>query len=183
MKTKTTCLLLATVSLLSSCKEKEVTVSATASPAATGAAPSPALSAVLSAAPASEAKAIHIVRTTAKPGDEVTVSGKVMGNENPFVAGRSAFILGDPDVLTACNENPDDKCSTPWDNCCDSKEDKKRGTATVQVVDSQGHVLKEPIEGAGGIAKLSHLTVTGKVAEGSSADLLIINATAIKKAD
>lgn len=185
MKTKTNCIaiVLAASAFLVSCGKKDSATQTSEAPAAaTATAPSATLTAVLAAAAAGEPKAIHTLRTSAKPGDEVTVNGKVMGNEKPFVDGRAAFILGDTEVLTACNENPDDKCSTPWDNCCDSKEDKKRGTATIQVVDGDGRVLKEPIEGAGGLAKLSNVTVTGKVAEGSSADLLIINASAIKVA-
>jgi hypothetical protein len=121
-----------------------------------------------------------LIRTTAKPGDEITINGKIMGNANPFVEGRSVFILGDKAVLTACNDIEGDECETPWDNCCDSKEDKKRGIATVQVVGADGRVLKEPIEGINGLAKLADVTVTGTVAEGSSADLLIINAKAIR---
>ncbi|RYD23836.1 MAG: hypothetical protein EOP88_02505 [Verrucomicrobiaceae bacterium] len=185
MKTNTTCiaLALAASAALVSCDKKESgTSQSTGSSAPAATAPSATLTAVLAAAAAGEPTAIHTLRTSAKPGDEVTVSGKIMGNEKPFVDGRSAFILGDTEVLTPCNENPDDKCSTPWDNCCDSKEDKKRGIATIQVVDAEGRVLKEPIEGAGGLAKLSSVIVTGKVAEGSSADSLIINASAIRVA-
>lgn len=179
MKTKTIALALAASAILVSCDKKESATQASDIPAPAATAPSAALSSVLAAAAKGEPKAIHVLRTSVKPGDEVTVSGKIMGHEKPFVDGRSAFILGDTEVLTACNENPDDKCSTPWDACCDSKEDKKRGTATIQVVDADGRVLKEPIEGAGGLANLSAVTVTGKVADGSSADLLIINASAI----
>ena len=177
MKMKTTCLVLATATaaLFASCGKKEASVTAP-----TMSAPSAALSAVLAAAPTGEPKSIHLIRTTAKPGDDITVSGKIMGNEKPFVAGRSAFILGDPKVLTACNENPADKCTTPWDACCDSPEDKKRGIATIQIVDADGRVLKEPVEGVGGLANLATVTVTGKVAEGSSVDALIINAKAIR---
>lgn len=177
MKTKTTCIAIVAFAFLASCDKKEasVTVPTTSAPSAT-------LSAVLAAAPTGQPSPIHLIRTTAKPGDVITVSGKIMGNASPFVEGRSVFILGDPEVLTACNEDPADKCTTPWDNCCDSKEDKKRGTATIQVVDTDGRVLKESIEGVGGLAKLADVTVSGKVAEGSSADLLIINAQAIRTA-
>jgi hypothetical protein len=175
MKIKTTCLALATAALLASCGKKEASVTAP-----TVIAPSAALSAVLAAAPTGEPKSIHLIRSTAKPGDEITISGKIMGNEKPFVEGRSAFILGDPEVLTPCNEDPADKCPTPWDACCDSPEDKKRGIATIQVVGADGRVLKEPVEGLGGLANLVTVVVSGKVAEGSSADLLIINALAIQ---
>src|SRR5690606_22767257 len=58
--------------------------------------------------------------------------------------------------------------------------DKKRGTATVQIVDADGRVLKEAVEGVGGLEKLAHVTVAGKVAEGASADLRLISAEAVR---
>lgn len=172
---KTAYLALATVVFLVSCEKKETTAVA---PPASG--PSAALSAVLAAAPTGEPKPIHLIRATVKPGDEITVSGKIMGNEKPFVNGRSAFILGDPAVLTPCNEDPADKCTTPWDNCCDLPEDRKRGIATIQITGADGRVLKETLEGISGLINLATVTVSGKVAEGSSADALIINAQAIR---
>jgi len=178
MKMKTTCLMLATVALLASCNQEEATTNSPAAPSAI--APGTALSKVLQTSPTGEATPIHLIRATAQPGDEITVSGKIMGNAKPFVEGHSAFILGDPEVLTPCNEIPGDDCETPWDNCCDSKEDKKRGIATIQVLGADGRVLKEPVEGVGGLDKLADVTVTGIVAQGSSADLLIINAHAIR---
>jgi uncharacterized lipoprotein YajG len=175
VKIKSTCLLLATAAILASCEKNETTAAAP-----TASAPSAALNVVLAAAPTGEPKPIHLIRATAKPGDAITVSGKIMGNEKPFVDGRAAFILGDTEVLTACNEDPADRCTTPWDVCCDSPEDKKRGIATIQIVGNDGRVLKEPVEGVGGLVNLAAVTVSGKVAEGSSADVLIINAQAIR---
>lgn len=174
---KTTCILIATFTLLASCNKQEA--STTTDTPASARSISPALSKVLDASPTGEANAIHVIRSTAKSGDKITVSGKIMGNAEPFVEGRSVFILGDPEVLTPCNEKPDDACETPWDVCCDSKEDIKRGIATIQVVDADGRVLKESVEGVGGIAKLAEVTVSGIVAEGSTAEALIINADAI----
>ena len=161
---------------LTSCGKKPETVT-TVSPAA---APSPALSKVLSATPAGTPVAIHTARSTAKPGETITISGKIMGNASPFVAGRAAFILGDPELITPCNEMPGDTCETPWDACCDTPEKKKQGTATIQVVDAEGRALKEPLEGVGGLANLAKVTVTGTVAKESTADLLLVNATAIQ---
>lgn len=175
MKTKTTCLLIACSVLLVSCDKKSTPTAADVSVSG----PSPALAAVLAESPVGEAASIVAIRSTAKPGDEITVSGRIMGGKKPFVDGRAAFILGDPEVLTPCNEVPGDECETPWDACCDSPEDKKRATATIQIIGADGRVLKEPVEGVGGLKNLAPVTVTGKVAEGSSADLLIVNASAI----
>lgn len=128
-------------------------------------------------------KPIHQVRTTAKPGDQITVSGLVMGREKPFVDGRAAFILGDPAKLTPCNKMPDDHCKTPWDACCDSPELKKEGTATIQIVGPDNRVLKQSLKGEHGLKELSAVTLTGTVDKASTPEALIINATAMHVAD
>ncbi len=172
---KITLTLLASLCLLACNKPNDAGNSAPGIPA-----PGPVLAKVLSTVPSGEARGIVATRASLKPGDEVTLSGRIMGTKSPFVEGRAVFVLGDPEVLTACNEKPGDECETPWDTCCDSPEDKKRATVSIQVVDDQGRVLKEGVEGVGGIDKLAKVVVGGKVAEVSSAELLIINASAIK---
>jgi hypothetical protein len=171
----TTTIIVASVCMLASCKQESRQAAAPAP-----ATPSTAMSEVLANVPAAAPKAIHTIRKSAKPGDEITISGRIMGNDSPFVDGRAVFILGDPELLTPCNELPGDNCETPWDVCCEPPEDKKSGIATIQIVGADGRVLKEGIEGVSGLVKLAHVTVTGKVAEGSSADLLLVNATAIR---
>jgi len=128
-------------------------------------------------------KQISVLRTTAKPGDEVTVTGLVMGREKPFVEGRAAFILGDPGKLTPCNKMPDDHCKTPWDACCDSPELKKEGTATIQIIGADQRVLKQNLKGEHGLKELSTVTLTGTVDKSSTAEALIINATALHVAN
>jgi hypothetical protein len=166
--------------LLASCGEKKETAAASSGTPAASAAPSAELTKVTSTAPSGTPQAIHVARTSAKPGDTITISGKIMGNASPFVEGRAVFILGDPELLTSCDEMPGDKCETPWDVCCEPAEEKKQGTATVQIVDAEGRPLKEGVRGVAGLDHLAKVTVTGKVAEGSSADLLVVNATAIQ---
>lgn len=174
MKTK---LILASFAvLLASCQEK----SAPAAEHRSAAAPSAELSKVLATAPAGQGMAIQLARTTVKPGDEITLTGRIMGNEKPFVEGRAVFILGDPGLLTPCNELPDDPCETPWDVCCEPSDEKKAGIATIQIVGGDGKVLRESVEGVGGLKNLATVVVTGKVADGSSDDLLVVNATAIQ---
>ncbi|MCW1886760.1 hypothetical protein OKA04_18620 [Luteolibacter flavescens] len=173
---KTKLILAAAVSLLASCQEK----SAPAAEQKTPAAPSAELSKVFATVPTGEAKAIHLVRTTVQPGDEITLTGRIMGKSKPFVEGRAAFVLGDAEVLTPCSEKPGDNCETPWDTCCNSAEEKKAGIATIQITGADGKVLAEGVEGVGGLANLATVTVSGEVAPGSSADALIVNATALQ---
>jgi hypothetical protein len=171
-------LLSATVLLLAACKESQSTTSAASGESSSE--DKSLIASVLKTAPKGEAKAIKDVKATAKPGDEVTLTGRIMGNSKPFVDGRAAFIIADPSLISACSDTPGDECETPWDACCNTPEEKKKAIATIQIVNAEGRVLKQAIEGAGGIANLAKLTVSGKVAEGSAGDLLIINATAIQ---
>ena len=170
-------LLSATVLFLAACKESQPAASAASGE--TSSADKALMEQVLNTTPQGEAKAIKDVKASAKPGDEVTLTGRIMGNVKPFVEGRAAFILADPSLITACSDKSGDKCETPWDSCCDSSEDKKKAIATIQIVNADGRVLKQGIEGNGGLANLATVTVNGKVAEGSAGDVLIVNATAI----
>ncbi len=148
-------------------------------PVAAAPAADPAFERFFSEETLKDARPIHIARTTAQAGDEITLEGLVMGRENVFVNDRAAFILGDPAKLTPCNTVPGDSCKTPWDACCDTQEVKREGTASIQLVDEDGRVLKGDLKGTSGIKELSSVTVTGTVAPQSTEDALIVNATRI----
>jgi hypothetical protein len=158
---------------LNACKPEEAksTVEVTA--------PNPALDAFFVAETLPDAQSIHLARTTVKPGDTITLKGEVMGRSKVFVDGRAAFILGDPEKLTTCDKMPDDHCETPWDACCDSKELKKIGIASIQILGEDGRVLSHEIKGSHGLKELSSVTVSGVVDQSSTEDNLVINAKQI----
>ncbi len=133
---------------------------------------------ILKTAP-ENAQPIYTTRESAKPGDTITVHGKVMGSKDVFVPGRAILQLGDPETITSCDLKGDDHCTTPWDVCCDDPDTVKESTLTVQVVDADGNLIKSGLKGVSGIKELSELVVTGKVAEGSNEDNLMLNATGI----
>jgi hypothetical protein len=115
-----------------------------------------------------------------KAGDKVTVTGKIMGNLNPFVDGRAAFILGDPSKLTSCDLMEEDPCKDPWDVCCETTKDIAAATLNIQIVDANGMVFKTGLKGINGLKELSKIIVEGTVADGSTENTMTINATAIK---
>jgi len=166
-------LILAGIAALGSC-EKPTEAAVAVAPA------NPVVTAVLAAPVGVEAMSIKAAHASAKPGDEVTLTGVVMGSVQPFVHGRAAFILGDPEELTSCDLKPGDECETPWDVCCETREDILGATVTVQILGPDGRVLATELEGAGGLAKLAKLTVSGKVADSSAPESMLINATAIR---
>ena len=164
-----TCAALAIVS----CKQKAEPEVASTTPNTTG-----IESVILKAEPAN-ALSIAKIRQSVEPGQTITLAGKVIGNRAPFVEGRAMVVLGDPAKLTSCDLRPEDACATPWDVCCDEPGDIKNFTATIQVIDADGKLLKQGLKGVSGIQELSQLVVTGVIAEGSNADNLLVNATGI----
>ncbi len=117
---------------------------------------------------------------TLKAGDEVVLRGRIGGSKEPFVAGRAVFTLMGRG-LKACNENPDDKCSKPWDYCCETKEDILANSVTVQVVDAKGQILRTDMKGRRGLKELSEMVVVGKVVS-ADGKAVVINATAVHPA-
>jgi hypothetical protein len=172
---KLTNLSIAVIAMLSlhACKNEE------SKPSAETQAPDPALAAYFVSDTLPDAQSIHIARTTAKPGDTITLKGEVMGREKVFVDGRAAFILGDPEKLTSCDKNPGDTCETPWDACCDSKELKRIGIALIQILGEDGRVMASELKGVNGLKELSSVTLRGVVDSVSTEDNFVINATQI----
>lgn len=172
----TTALIAFTGFSLSSCKDSE-TSSATTAPA------SVELEKYFTDQEPSDAQDIHLARTTAKPGDEITLRGELMGRESVFVEDRAAFVLGDPKKLTSCDKIPGDSCPTPWDACCDSPELKSIGVASIQILGEDGRVLAGNLKGVNGMEELSDIVLKGAVAENSTAENFIVNAEQIYVTD
>ncbi|SHJ39875.1 hypothetical protein SAMN02745181_1962 [Rubritalea squalenifaciens DSM 18772] len=125
--------------------------------------------------------AISIAEAKQKPtpGKEVTIKAKVIGRSAPIVDGLAVILVGDPEKLTSCDLMPDDHCTTPWDVCCDDPDEIKNHTATIQVLDKDGKLVKNSLRGIGGLKELSYLTISGVIDEKSSKDNLVINASGI----
>ena len=122
---------------------------------------------------------INVLRNSAKVGDVVAFSGKLIGGDPVLIEKRAIMTLGDPSKLTSCDLKEDDGCPTPWDVCCDDFETVKENIVTVQAVDEAGVPIKEGFRGLGGIQELSKVVVLGVVAEGSNNDNMVVNLTGI----
>lgn len=131
---------------------------------------------ILAAAP-SGAKPVEALKGKARVGETVTIQGRVGGAPDPFVEGRAVLTIVGPDI-PACSDNPGDMCEMPWDYCCESAEDIAAHSATVQVVDASGALLKAGLSGVGWIRGLSDLIVVGKVAQ-SDDKVLVVHAMGI----
>ena len=158
--------------------DNDATSTSVAPPAAAASADALPAGLLLAEAPAG-AKDVVAARKDAKAGDTVVVRGRVGGSASPLVEGRASFQLVDAS-LKACGEgNVDDKCTTPWDFCCEDPKEIVAHSASVQVVGADGKPLRTPLAGLGGLKPLSEVTVTGTVARAGDSGALVVNAKGI----
>jgi hypothetical protein len=127
------------------------------------------------------ALSVHEAREQIEPGAVLTVEGRVAGSTEPFSEYYATLLLAD-DSLETCDRRPSDSCSTPWDACCVPQETIAKARISVQVVGTDGRPISETLKGVRGLAELDTLIVTGTVAEGSTRENVILNASAIYRA-
>jgi hypothetical protein len=127
----------------------------------------------------SGALSVRAAREKLKPGDVANVVGQIGGVDDPFLEGYAGFVLADTDVMFCDEMGDDDHCATPWDACCEDPDKLKVSRASVQFVNADGYPIKKSIKGYRGLEGLSEVVVVGTVAENSTADNLMIQATGI----
>lgn len=125
-----------------------------------------------------EALSVQAARATLAPGDAVVVRGQIGGMTEPFFDGFAGFVLADTD-LTFCDEMGDNHCATPWDACCEDPDKLQGARLTVQFIGPDGIPLDESLKSLRGLTGLNEVIVVGKVAEQSTAENLLIDATGL----
>jgi hypothetical protein len=126
---------------------------------------------VLSEEPA-EAKTVIEARKDAKDGDDVTITGRIGGDVDPWVKGRAAFLIVDPS-LVPCSERAGDSCTTPWDYCCDTDR-LAESKATIKFVDEGGQALATDARQLLGVKELERVTIRGKAKRDEAGNLTVL---------
>lgn len=158
-------------SFLSGCKEiKEVSTPATDV--------DPAITTVFVTTEPSDAVTVSEARKTAKAGDTIAVVGKIAGAMHPFTEGFATAVVSDI-ALETCELIPGDNCETPWDACCVDKDIIKASRLTIQVVGEDSRPIAQSLKGVNGLTELDPIVVSGTVAEGSTAENLIVNVSSL----
>jgi len=147
-------------------------------PAETAITIDPRIGAIFVAGEPSGAISVLDARKNAEPGAEITVIGRVAGIMEPFSKDFATLVLADDTVMT-CDRNPGDACETPWDACCVEPKILAASRLSVQVMGEDGQPVGQSLKGVNGLKELDRLAIKGKVAPGSSAENLIIEATGI----
>jgi len=129
----------------------------------------------LAAKPAN-ALSVMDARERLSPGDPAVVEGQIGGAKEPFFDGFAGFVLADRAILFCDEIGGEEHCATPWDACCEDPDTLKAGRVSIQMVDAEGNPIEGGLGSGGTLSGLDRVIVSGTVAEGSTAENLIIDA-------
>jgi len=127
---------------------------------------------VLAEEPA-DAQPVIAVRKDAKDGDEVTITGRIGGDVDPWVKGRATFVIVDP-TLKACSEREGDSCPTPWDFCCEDIGHLNQSKATIKIVDDAGETISTDARELLGVTVLQTVTIRGQAKRDEAGNLTVL---------
>lgn len=122
--------------------------------------PAPAMSAALAPffldADPGEALGVAAARGAA-PAEQAVVAGRI----SAVVTGSGAFVLMDASLPYCGEKNPEDKCPTPWDYCCETADTRRMHSITVEARDAGGRLVASP--GLGNLRECDLVAVRGKL--------------------
>lgn len=122
--------------------------------------PEPAMSAALATffldTDPGEALGVAAARAAA-PAEQAVVAGRI----SAVVGGSGAFVLMDASLPYCGEKNPEDKCPTPWDYCCETAETRRTHAITVEARDGSGRLVASP--GLGHLRECDLVAVRGKL--------------------
>jgi hypothetical protein len=115
-----------------------------------------------------ETKGVIEAHQSAKQGESILLEGYIGGRKDPFVDKRAMFVLADT-KLPLCT----DGCGAPWDACCETPETIIASTATVQILDDAGNLLKVGLENKERLKPSAQVKIQGIVAKKEEKSLVI----------
>lgn len=119
------------------------------------------------------AQPVIAVRKDSKDGDEVTITGRIGGDVDPWFKGRAAFLIVDPS-LAPCSDIPGDTCKTPWDYCCEDIGHLNQSKATIKIVDDAGETVATDARELLGVKELQTVTIRGQAKRDEAGNLTVL---------
>lgn len=128
---------------------------------------SPAVAALM--LPKAPANALGVKAAKEKgPADEVAVTGRLYD----ITAGFAVLKIMDLAIPYCGETNKEDKCKTPWDYCCESKDVQSSNSLLVEARDAAGTPIATP--SLGDLQRLDRITVTGKLEKDEHGNLVLL---------
>ena len=117
------------------------------------------------------AAGVFRVRESAKDQEDVVVVGRIGGSGNPWIEGRAAFSIVDPELLPCSERACGDTCPRPWDYCCEDR--LASGRVLVTFVDAEGRLIGQDARELFPVEELQTVVVRGRAARDEAENVTI----------
>jgi hypothetical protein len=118
-------------------------------------------------------------RAGIRPGEPVSVIGRIGGSRSPIVSNRAVFTIVDPDMKCCLETGDSDHCPRPWDYCCSDRTRLAAATATIEICGPDGKPLALSLEQEGTLKPLTLIAVNGVLESPDASGTFVIRARGI----
>lgn len=123
--------------------------------------------------------ALDVARThRLLPGERVVVRGRIIGAERLFEKDEALLMIADPAYVV-----PDDRHAHPYRASTVPADVKRAHMLSVQVCDSQGHILPVGLRGVHGLKEMDYVVISGVMDSSTTASSPVVDAEAIEQVE
>lgn len=122
---------------------------------------------------------VAVARVGVRPGEPISVIGRIGGSRSPVVSNRAVFTIVDPSMKCCLETSDEDHCPRPWDYCCSDRTQLAASTATVEISGPDGKPLALSLEKEGTLMPLTLIAVNGVLEAPDSSGSFVIRAKGI----
>jgi hypothetical protein len=122
---------------------------------------------------------VATARVGVRPGEPISVIGRIGGTRSPIVSNRAVFTLVDPAMKCCLETSDEDHCPRPWDYCCSDRAQLAAAMATIEICGPDGKPLALSLEQEGTLTPLTLIAVNGVLETPDASGSFVIRAKGI----
>ena len=122
---------------------------------------------------------VSTARVGVRPGEPISVIGRIGGSRSPMVSNRAVFTLVDPSMKCCLETSDEDHCPRPWDYCCSDRAQLAAAMATIEICGPDGKPLALSLEKEGTLKPLTLIAVNGVLEAPDASGSFVIRARGI----
>ncbi len=122
---------------------------------------------------------VATARVGVRPGEPISVIGRIGGTRSPIVSNRAVFTLVDPAMKCCLETSDEDHCPRPWDYCCSDRTELAAAMATIEICGPDGKPLALSLEHEGTLTPLTLIAVNGVLETPDASGSFVIRAKGI----
>ncbi len=122
---------------------------------------------------------VTTARMGVRPGEPISLIGRIGGSRSPIVSNRAVFTIVDPEMKCCLETGDEDHCPRPWDYCCSDRTKLAAAMATIEICGPDGKPLALSLEKDGTLKPLALIAVNGVLETPDASGSFVVRARGI----